>query len=165
MVTDQKMKGFTLLELMITVTVAGLVLSVGIPSFNNFVQNSRAVTHTNDMVTAINLARSESTRRSTRIELCSSTDGATCGGDNDWSTGWIIRRMSDGEVLRAWPARAGGAGVLSGNVSEIQFQPRGMLAAGVAPLMQVRLPHCSGDQGRDLAINLSGRITLSRVTC
>jgi type IV fimbrial biogenesis protein FimT len=163
-INGAKVGGFTLFELMVTLAVAALILSLGVPGFRNFIQNNRATTHTNDLVTALNLGRSEATRRGASILLCSSSDGETCSGSNDWSSGWIVRR-SAGAVLRTWPERSGGDGVLTANVSQIQFQARGSLAGGTVPLLQIRLPDCSGDQGRDVSVNMAGRIAVTRVTC
>ena len=164
MINGERIGGFTLFELMVTLAVAALILSLGVPGFRSFIQNNRATTHTNDLVTALNLGRSEATRRGAPVLLCSSSDGATCSGSNDWSSGWIVRR-SAGAVLRTWPERSGGDGVLTANVSQIQFQARGSLAGGTVPLLQIRLPDCSGDQGRDVSVNMAGRIAVTRVTC
>jgi type IV fimbrial biogenesis protein FimT len=149
---------------MVTVAVASVIASFGIPSFQSMMQNNRSVTHTNDLITALNLGRSEATRRATQIELCASSDGATCSNSVDWSNGWIVRTLA-GEVLRAWPARSGGAGVLTANVSRFQFQARGSLAPGVAPQMVLQMPHCSGNQGRNVSVNVAGRISVNRVAC
>lgn len=163
-VTDRnEQRGFTLFELMVTVAVAALILSLGVPGFMSFVQNNRAATHSNDLVTALNLGRSEATRRGSAVVMCSSANGTSCSGSNDWSTGWVLR-SAGGELIRSWPERSGGAGVVTGNVAQIQFQARGSLAAGGA-VLQVRLPNCSGEQGRDIAINVAGRISVGRVDC
>ena len=164
MTSDRKSKGFTLLELLVTITVAGIILSFGVPAFISMVQNNRATTHTNDLVAALNLGRSEATRRAAPVTVCSSADGATCAGGNDWSTGWVVRSDA-GDVIRTWPARSGGAGVVAGNVSQVRFLARGSLAGGAAPVVQVRLPDCTGDQGRDVAVNVAGRISVNRVGC
>jgi len=163
-INGERIGGFTLFELMVTLAVAALILSLGVPGFRSFIQNNRATTHTNDLVTALNLGRSEATRRGASVLLCSSSDGATCSGSNDWSSGWIVRRPA-GAVVRTWPERSGGDGVLTANVSQIQFQARGSLAGGTVPLLQIRLPDCSGDQGRDVSVNMAGRIAVTRVTC
>lgn len=159
-------RGFTLFDLMIAVAVASVILSVGVPSFRGMVQNNRTVTHTNDLVTSLNLGRSEAIRRGATVSLCSSTDGATCSGSTDWSTGWIVRTAA-GEVLRSWPERSGGAGVLSGNVAQIQFQPRGSLPPGVPPQLRLRMPYCNDapGRGRDVNVNSAGRISVDRVDC
>ncbi len=164
MTSREKLKGFTLFELMVTLAVAAIIISFGVPGFMSFIQNNRAATHTNDLVAALNLGRSEAARRGAAVTLCSSANGATCSGSNDWSNGWIIRDGA-GNVLRTWPERSGGAGVISGNVSQVQFQARGSLAAGAAPVLAVRLPDCAGDQGRDVSINAAGRISTNRVAC
>jgi type IV fimbrial biogenesis protein FimT len=159
---DEGQKGFTLLELMFTIAVAAVILSFGVPGFLSFIDNNRAATHTNDLVTALNLARSEATRRSTRVLLCSSSDGASCSGSNNWSTGWVARTQA-GDVLRSWPERSGGTDVLQADVSQVVFLARGSVAAGT--VMRVRLSECTGDQGRDVAVNGAGRISVTRVGC
>lgn len=161
---DAGQKGFTLLELMLTIGVAAIIFSVGVPGFMNFIQNNRAVTHTNDLVTALNLGRSEATRRGSTVLVCSSDDGATCNGSTDWSTGWVVLSPGvGGDLLRSWPERSGGAGVLTGNVSQVQFRARGSVAGGAQ--LTVLLPKCTGDQQRNVAVNGAGRISVSRVPC
>ena len=157
-------KGFTLYELLVTMIVASVIASFGVPGFQSFVQNSRSATHTNDLVTALNLGRSEATRRGLPIDLCASTDGATCSGSTDWSTGWIVRTAA-GQVLRTWPARSGGAAVLTANVPTIQFQARGSLPAGAAPLLALQLPYCKNNGRRNVTVNVAGRIAVNRVAC
>lgn len=157
-------EGFTLYELIVTLAVASIIAAFGVPGFQNFMQNSRSVAHTNDLVTALNLARSEATRRGTPVQVCASSDNATCSGSNDWSTGWIVRTPA-GDVLRAWPARSGGNNVLGANVSNIQFEARGSLAAGVAPQLTLQLPHCTGTGRRSISVNVAGRIAVNRTAC
>lgn len=161
---QRKTKGFTLFELMVTIAVAAIIVSVGIPGFTSFVQNNRAVTHTNDLVTALNLARSEATRRGAEVQVCASDDGAGCDNVTEWSDGWIVR-TAGGDVLRIWSKRSGGDGVVTANSSQpIRFMARGSLGSAPAEL-EVRLPDCTGDQGRDVSVNAAGRIAVSRVGC
>lgn len=157
-------RGFTLYELMVTVTVAGILASFAIPGYQNMMTNSRSVAHTNDVITALNLARSEATRRRFPIDVCASADNATCSGSTDWSTGWIVRTPA-GQVLQAWPGRSGGAGVLNGNVSTIQFQATGGLPAGTNPQLALQLPHCKDTGRRNITISAAGRIAVNRVAC
>ncbi|WP_419609603.1 pilus assembly FimT family protein, partial [Thiolapillus sp.] len=44
--------GFTLIELMITLALVSLLMTLGIPSFNEAIRNNRLTTYTNDLVTA-----------------------------------------------------------------------------------------------------------------
>jgi type IV fimbrial biogenesis protein FimT len=161
-VSNEKNGGFTLFELMITLAVAAVIVSFGVPAFSSFIQNNRATTHTNDLVTALNLARSEATRRGAAVMVCSSTDASTCNGDDDWSTGWVVRTASD--VLRVWPERSGGTGVVSANINEVRFLARGSLGS-TAPTFTIELPDCTGDQRRSVAVNAAGRISVDRGAC
>jgi type IV fimbrial biogenesis protein FimT len=86
-------KGFSLVEAMVTLAVAAIVLSIGVPSFQNYIQNSRQVTGVNDLATALQLARSTAITRRVQVTVCKSSDGATCStgsGSGDWSQGWMI---------------------------------------------------------------------------
>ncbi len=82
--------GFTLIELMVTMIVAVIVLTVGIPAFSAFVKNNRLVTVTNALIGAMNLARSEAIKRGIRVTLCKSGDGSGCSVIGNWEQGWIV---------------------------------------------------------------------------
>ena len=83
-------QGFTLVELVTTLAVAGILLSLAVPSFSQFVKNNRLITQANDFVTALNVARSEAIRRGNRVTLCKSSNQVSCAGAGSWDQGWII---------------------------------------------------------------------------
>jgi len=113
--TSKYQSGFTLYELLITVLVIGIVLTVGIPNFREFTQNSRISGTANDLHSSFQLARSEAARAKSFVTICASANSmgaATCGGAT-FDDGWIIfvdlngdlQRAGVGEnVLRAHPA-------------------------------------------------------------
>ena len=87
-----RMSGFSLMELMTTLVVAGVLLAVAVPSFNQMMVNSRITTQANDFVGAINFARSEAIKRNTSLTLCraaaaNSNDCAPAAGN--WQH-WIV---------------------------------------------------------------------------
>ncbi len=84
--------GFTLIELIITVTVAAVLLGLAVPSFQTMMQNNRLVSQANEFITTLNLARSEAVKRGTRVTVCASSGGTACdgGGTGIWTTGWIV---------------------------------------------------------------------------
>src|SRR5262245_60959819 len=90
----QDVSGFTLLELMIALTVLGILLGLAVPGFREFTRQNRVTAAQNDLATAINLTRSEALRRSTPTSLCASADGASCASAANWGSGWIV--FSDG---------------------------------------------------------------------
>ena len=88
--------GFTLYELMITVTIVGIVLAFAIPNMQDFTRNSRMTGAANDLHAAFYLARSESSRAKTNITICPSEDLLDCGGD--WNDGYIVFVDEDGDL-------------------------------------------------------------------
>ncbi len=83
--------GFTLLELMVTVTVLALVLSFGVPSFQQVMADSRRTSDVNEMLLSLNLARSEALKRNRHVTICKSSDGVACGDVSvSWSDGWMV---------------------------------------------------------------------------
>ncbi len=96
-------RGFTLYELLITMLVIGIVLSVGIPSFSDFTRNSRITGTANDMHSSFHLARSEAARSKAPITICASADplgAALCDGVT-FDEGWIIFMDLNGDIARA----------------------------------------------------------------
>lgn len=77
--------GFTLIELMITLTVAGVLLAIAVPSLKGFVASNRLSSNVNTMVGLINYARSEAIVRNQPVVICpKSTSGNSCASSNFW---------------------------------------------------------------------------------
>ncbi|MDO9007108.1 MAG: GspH/FimT family pseudopilin, partial [Thiobacillus sp.] len=81
---------FTLIELLVTVAIAAIVLTIAVPNFITFVQNSRLTGQANDLVTALNFARSEAIKRGVRVSVCSRSTDTTCAAATVWNTGWLV---------------------------------------------------------------------------
>lgn len=110
-----KSRGFTLIELMVTISVLAILVTIGMPSLQTFIQNSRLQSQSASLIGDLNYARAEAVRLGSPVAVCASADGATCSGAAVWETGWVVfnDRNSDnvvdaGELLRAAPALGGG---------------------------------------------------------
>jgi len=113
---NKNQKGFTLIELMVTVAVAIILLGVGIPLFDTMMANNRAVTQNNSFVTAINLARSEAVSKNITSTICAFEatddypDDFDCGASDDWTNGWFVFNDEDADsdydngetVIKIW---------------------------------------------------------------
>jgi type IV fimbrial biogenesis protein FimT len=84
------LRGYSLLELLVTVSIASLLLAVGVPSFGNALARSRQHAEINALFHAIHVARKESIMRKRVVSLCPSADGMQCRPDRDWSSGWLM---------------------------------------------------------------------------
>jgi type IV fimbrial biogenesis protein FimT len=80
----RRTRGFTLMELMITLALAAVIFGLGVPAFRNFAQNGRLTGAANDMLVTIIAARNEAVRRQGIVSFCPSTTPAsttaTCTG-------------------------------------------------------------------------------------
>jgi len=90
MVSRQNAGGFSLYELIITIGVVALVMSLGVPSFGRMLANHRLKVEVDALFHAVHLARKESVVRRRAVTLCPSSDGQDCVPGFDWSDGWIL---------------------------------------------------------------------------
>lgn len=98
-----KQSGFTLVELLVTVAIAAIVLSVAVPSMRDIIQNSRISSVTNELVSALMVARSEAIRQNAMACVCPSvtTRNAVpaCVASGNWESGWIAFSDFNGDCV------------------------------------------------------------------
>jgi type IV fimbrial biogenesis protein FimT len=166
-------RGFTLMELMFTITVLGVLLALAVPSFRETIENNRVTAQNNEFVTALNYARSEALRRVGSVTVCASANGATCSGAGvtNWSTGWIAfaDRNSDGalngaeEVMQIWPATSDGFTLNATTRNFVRYGSNGV-ASGAETFVLTK-PLCTGKKTRRITIGVTGRVTTEAIAC
>jgi len=89
--TQQKQRGFSLIELMITIAIAGILMSLALPSFKKTLQNSKLISMHNELLSSLSLTRNIAISRGSFATLCKSNQaGDDCDSDASWKDGWII---------------------------------------------------------------------------
>ena len=81
-------RGFTLIELMVTMAVVAVLLSAGVPTFSALIQNNRLVTENYALRAVLSAARSEAQTQRTTVTVCRSANGLDCS-TVDWGAGYI----------------------------------------------------------------------------
>ncbi len=166
-------RGYTAVELLFTMAIAGLVTALAVPNFRDFIQNNRAAEEANALVGALALARNEAVTRGVAVSVCSSTDNATCADDPDWTTGWIV--FTDAvapvgsvdapdAVLRALPGLRTGS-TLDGDANFISYAANGFLGSAAAVTFDLAIEECTGDHNRTITVNLQGRAAVAQAPC
>jgi type IV fimbrial biogenesis protein FimT len=162
-------RGVTLLELMIGITVLGILMAIAVPGFTNFTLQTRVTAASNDLVTALNLARSEALRASAPAVACASSDGATCSDSTEWSQGWIVFADADGdgdvddrELRQVWPATHPRL-TLATAVSRVTYNAMGMITT--PGTFDIATAGCAVEREVVTTVSLSGSIRSSRTTC
>lgn len=85
-----KSRGFTFLELLVTIAIAAILVAVALPSFRGTIQRHRLRSAADNLQAAIDYARAEAVLRASYVSLCASADSATCSGAATYETGWIV---------------------------------------------------------------------------
>ena len=91
-------KGFTLVELMIALTILSVMMAFAVPAFNDFTNQRRMISDVNGLVSAINLARSEAGRRGAQVTV-QSLDASD--SNNEWGTGYCVTVGDPGDCAAA----------------------------------------------------------------
>ena len=166
-------RGFTLIELMVTLSVAAILMTIAVPNFQSLLANNRMAAQANDMIASLNMARSEAVKRAANVTVCASSNSTTatptCTGG--WAQGWIVRDAA-GTPIRIQGALVGSSTFSGGTdvASSITFTSSGRTtipaaATGVTTTLTLCPPSPATVQGRAIQVERTGRPRVAPVAC
>ena len=164
-----QLKGFTALELIITMAIAAILLTTGVPAFKNYSCNLRMKTAMDVLQTDLQLARGRAISHNIQTVICPATDGNDCSGQVAWQEGWIVfgdlngdRHKQQGEPLLK---HTGSVDLLSINSSRsrrsLRFYPNGSAPGSNASIVFCD-PRGATEAGK-ITVSNSGRIRMQKV--
>lgn len=170
-------RGFTLVELLVVLAVGVILLAIAFPGYAFLVNTTRLAAVTNDLVSAIQLARSEAVKRGTRVTVCKTDDAMAampvCNTAASWQQGWLVfvdggvRGVVDaGDIVLRQQDRASGAvSITARNFGMyISYKPSGV-SQGLNNLANGKLFVCVAGDQRDIVVGPTGRVRLESKTC
>src|SRR5690606_35916313 len=162
-------RGFTIIELMITLVILAVMVSLAGPSFTKLIRDSRVRTASNSLMAGFNTARAEAIRRGNSVSICAVNDPtdalpACNGAANGWGTGWVIFMDGDddgaidsGEVYRVGDPMSGVA-VVGPAGGLVAFDSRGQPTIGTGSYVFDATSCDSGDKRITVELGTVGRV-------
>lgn len=125
-------RGFTLVELMVTVAVAAVLLMIAVPSFRHMLATNQLNTVANELVGGLSEARMEAIQRNAGAQFCSNSTTnnttSTLGSQCSTSGGGAVVATSGSTAapVRAAPVGLAAPVQLSGDIVAIRFNGQGL---------------------------------------
>ncbi|WP_158636491.1 GspH/FimT family pseudopilin [Luteimonas marina] len=120
---NRKDTGFTLIEAMIVLSIAAMLLTVGLPAFASAMQRHRVTATLHLLAADMAMARGSAVVQGKQVVVCPRTESNRCGAASDWGRGWLVFTDADGnrqpdiaaDILRSAdaPGRGGRLSVIS----------------------------------------------------
>jgi type IV fimbrial biogenesis protein FimT len=182
MLKKRTQQAFTLLELMVTLSIFAILVGFAVPSFNKQISSSRSNALAEDFLSAFNYARTQSVALGKKVTVCAANATATDCSTN-WNAGWIVfidSAASDttkppliskpADILRKWGSLGSSKAsiVFTPSRTVVRFTSFGVLAATETTIpvdLTVKYTDCVGSNARRIQVSASGVITSAAAAC
>ncbi|BFM14336.1 hypothetical protein R50073_05190 [Maricurvus nonylphenolicus] len=137
--------GFSLAELLVSLGILGVIAALAAPAFNDLMDSSARRSSLASFTGSLQFARGEAVGKQESVIICSSADGATCAGNNNWDSGWVVFVDDDGNgapnygggtcdinedcLVKSQAALTGGV-TLRSNANRVTFNELGEMVGG-----------------------------------
>jgi len=148
-------RGFTLIELMASVSVLAVLTVVGVPSFTQLLERQRIDAVTQRLEADLTLARTTALARRQPVIVCPRGGDGSCAPGLDWSGGWV--------VALEHPPHSG----VAGEILWVQAAPGdsgdGMQVGATRPLLRYRNDGTSSGSNLSIRLCLRGNLVAQHI--
>ncbi len=163
-----RQSGFTLVELVIVMTLTAILLIMALPAFGDLVISNRITTQANTIMATLNYARNEAINRGIDIRIEPVATGTLPAGMN-WSAGWQVNTIDTTgatvTTLRHFDALEESG--LQNTLLNITYNPQGHINGGDTATLTLQADSCETGRPhiREIEVALSGHAQVSRMNC
>ena len=165
-------RGVTLIELLLTLSVLGVLLAIGVPGYQAVVRENQISAQSNNLLQSFTLARSEALKRGLRVSVCPirNDDTSACLTASDWAGGWMVFEddfgnpgtLDPGDRLLQVFAAAPGF-LITTTAPSVVYLPSAAVQAQAS--FDVSKSGCTGEQLRAVTVATTGRVSIQRRAC
>lgn len=160
-----KQSGFTLMELLVTISIIGVVTSMAYPTFQETMRKSRIESATTNLLNAMAIARSEAVKTNMPVTFCQSVSATACSHYPDWNKGWVVLR---GGTVVAASAEASEKVVIKSKIGSVYkndfvYNPDGRSSSTTPQVFSIYSQGLPEEGAKEIIIDPTGRPRVSRV--
>ena len=135
-------RGFTIIEMLVGISVVALLFLLAVPSFKSWIQNTQIRAAAHAIADGINLARGEAIHRNVQVQLQLTSLGN--GSSEAWTVSEIPAPIGTGAIVQRWSSADGASStrIVQAGGGLITFNALGRVLPqnpfdNSAPLLQV----------------------------
>ena len=150
-------RGFTLIEMLVTLAIFAVLLMIAIPSMRPFLQSQSVKNASMDINSTVALARSEAIKRNAIVDV-------TANSATDWSRGWVVSQTTPAATIRKQPALNNI--VITSSSGSFSFDGNGRMTS-TGSTFTIKPLNKAGSQPLCLTVTVgsTGRVESTKVTC
>jgi type IV fimbrial biogenesis protein FimT len=158
--------GFTLVELLVTMAIAGVLLAIGVPSMMQFLADRAAAANADEFAQALRFARTEAMKRGRSVYVCPTRNPEaaqpTCSDSaEDWMSGWLVASADSDKILRVQNALRSMESIAT-QQAKVTFAATGIATAGTGDFVFTPSGSSDGKQVRTVNVNNQGRVKVTQ---
>ena len=167
-----RQKAYSLIELMVTVSVLSIFLVFIVPSVNNLISNNQALAISDELALSLRLAKTEAIKLNTSVSLCSASSSAqdTCGSNTSFPFGWIVFKddsesgtfSNTSDIIKVSPLPKSHV-TLTSTLTSFTFNSMGYLTSNTTDIT-VSPTHCASTK-RQISLSSIGRVKVLETNC